>query len=96
MGFTNAERQARYRTKLKAAARASLEEAVTRKRQEILDEWVGQDNDPERRDFAALPPRTGEDFEGWISQVLVADLEQEFRRYQEEAQRKSPRERPVT
>ncbi|TXM64960.1 hypothetical protein FV226_25765 [Methylobacterium sp. WL12] len=96
MGFTNAERQARYRNKLKATARASLEETVTRKRQEILDEWVSQDDDPERRDFAALPPRTGEAFESWIGQVLVADLEHEFRRYLEEARRQKLRERAVT
>ncbi|MCJ2113284.1 hypothetical protein MKK64_19085 [Methylobacterium sp. E-025] len=96
MGFTNAERQARYRKKLKATARASLEEAVMRKRQEILDTWLDQNADPELRDFAAQAPRTGEAFEDWILQTLAADLEQEFRLFKKDATRRKSREGAVT
>ncbi|MCJ2108169.1 hypothetical protein MKK70_22895 [Methylobacterium sp. E-041] len=67
-----------------------------RKRQEILDTWLGQTADPELRDFAAQAPRTGEQFEIWISQIIVADLEQEFHRFQTEGKRKTARERAVT
>ena len=69
---------------------------MTRKRQEILDEWVSKDDGPERQNFAALPPRSGEAFENWIGQILVADLENEFRRYLKEAGHQKPRERAVT